>query len=98
MTVVRTLNIAEAKKHFSEIVQRAAFAGETTIITRRGKPMARLVPLTSAAQSLADLRGWIDDDDPFLAAIDDIVEQRQRHLPRVVSDLGTSAADRVAEP
>jgi len=94
----RSLNIAEAKKHFSEIVQRAAFAGETTVITRRGKPMARLVPLTSASQTLADLCGWLADDDPFFAAVEAIVERRQQHLPRVFSQLDASAADRVAEP
>ena len=37
------VSIAEAKARFSELVDRAA-AGETVRITRRGKPVARLVP------------------------------------------------------
>lgn len=37
------INIAEAKAHFSELVDRAE-AGETVEIMRRGKPVARLVP------------------------------------------------------
>jgi prevent-host-death family protein len=37
------VSIAEAKAHFSELVDRAE-AGETVRITRRGKPVARLVP------------------------------------------------------
>ena len=37
------INIAEAKAHFSELVERAE-AGETVVITRRGKLVARLVP------------------------------------------------------
>lgn len=37
------VNIAEAKAHFSELVDRAE-AGETVEIMRRGKPVARLVP------------------------------------------------------
>ena len=37
------INIAEAKAHFSELVERAE-AGETVDITRRGKLVARLVP------------------------------------------------------
>ena len=39
------ISIAEAKAHFSELVDRAE-AGETVRITRRGKPVARLVPET----------------------------------------------------
>jgi prevent-host-death family protein len=37
------VSIAEAKAHFSELVERAE-SGETVRITRRGKPVARLVP------------------------------------------------------
>jgi prevent-host-death family protein len=37
-------NIADAKAHFSDLVDRAE-AGETVEIMRRGKPVARLVPL-----------------------------------------------------
>ena len=37
------INIAQAKAHFSELVERAE-AGETVDITRRGKLVARLVP------------------------------------------------------
>jgi prevent-host-death family protein len=40
--MTRTLNIAEAKAHLSEIVASAA-AGEDIIIARAGKPMVRLV-------------------------------------------------------
>ncbi len=37
-------NIAEAKAHLSELVDRAE-AGETVEIMRRGKPVARIMPL-----------------------------------------------------
>ena len=37
------VNIAEAKAHLSELVERAE-AGDTVEITRRGRPSARLVP------------------------------------------------------
>lgn len=36
------VNIADAKAHLSELVERAA-AGDTVCITRRGKAMAKLV-------------------------------------------------------
>jgi prevent-host-death family protein len=37
-------NIAEAKAHLPELVERAS-AGETIIVARAGKPRARLVPI-----------------------------------------------------
>lgn len=38
------VNIAEAKAHFSELVDRA-LSGEEVIIARDGKPLLRLAPL-----------------------------------------------------
>jgi prevent-host-death family protein len=39
----RTLSVAEAKAHFSDCV-RTAEEGRSVVITRRGKPVAALVP------------------------------------------------------
>lgn len=39
-----TVNIHEAKTHFSSLVQRA-HDGEEIIVAKAGKPYARLVPL-----------------------------------------------------
>ncbi len=36
-----TVNLAEAKAHLSELVERAA-AGDTVCIVRRGKPVAQI--------------------------------------------------------
>ena len=41
---METVSIRMAKARFSELVERAA-AGEEIVITRRGRPVARLVPL-----------------------------------------------------
>ena len=38
------INAAEAKAHFSELLDRAA-SGEEIVIARSGKPVARLMPL-----------------------------------------------------
>jgi len=43
------LNVAEAKKKFSELLARVAFKGERFVITRRGKPMAALIGLEDLA-------------------------------------------------
>lgn len=47
MSRVETLNVAEAKARFPELVQRAA-GGEEIVIARNGVPQARLVPLAPA--------------------------------------------------
>lgn len=40
------ISLAEAKAHLSELVEQAA-NGEEVIITKRGKPVARLAPVQS---------------------------------------------------
>ncbi len=39
---MRTVSVAEAKAHLSELIDRVA-AGERLVITRRGKPVMELV-------------------------------------------------------
>jgi len=46
----------EAKTQLSRLVERAE-AGEDVILQRNGKPVARLVPITGEALSLASVRG-----------------------------------------
>ena len=42
---VKEVGVAEAKRRFSELLARAAFAGERFLIERRGKPIAALIGL-----------------------------------------------------
>jgi prevent-host-death family protein len=58
---MRTVSLAEAKAHFSELVTRVA-EGEEVVITRHGRPIVRLcgvdeakAPLVSRAQFRARL-------------------------------------------
>ena len=44
-----TVNIHEAKTHFSRLVEQAA-AGETVIIARAGKPIAKVSALDAPAE------------------------------------------------
>ncbi|HXH40095.1 MAG TPA: type II toxin-antitoxin system Phd/YefM family antitoxin [Thermoanaerobaculia bacterium] len=82
-----TINVAEAKKQLSTLLGRVAFGKETILIMRRGRPMARLIPPDDepVEPGLGAVRGWLSGDDPFLAAVDEIVTARVRHRPRVVS-------------
>ena len=82
---VASINVAEAKKRLSDLLGRVAYGGETVLITRRGRPMARLVPHDLQDDGLAKVRGWLDDKDPFFDHVDRIVAARARHRPRAYS-------------
>lgn len=84
------INVAEAKKHFSELLGRVAFGKKHVLITKRGKPMARLVPADEPDMHLGQAKGWLDGDDPFFDDIDRIIQNRMEHVPRVLR--GTSTA------
>ena len=79
-------SVAEAKKHFSEILGRVAYAGERIVISKRGKPVAVLVPLDQAFREdrLSKVEGWLDEDDPFFHIMADIVAERGEHIPRIL--------------
>jgi prevent-host-death family protein len=65
---MRTVNIHEAKTHFSRLVEAAA-NGETVIIAKAGKLLARLAPLEQPAaggkRRLGFMRGQITVPDDF---------------------------------
>lgn len=54
------MNLADAKARFSEVVDRAV-AGESVDILRRGKLVARVVPVERELQKIdvADLRAFV---------------------------------------
>ncbi len=52
---METLNIHAAKTHFSGLIERVE-TGETIIIARAGKPVAKLVPLEPEAKIKAKRR------------------------------------------
>ena len=79
-----TVNVAEAKKKVSELLGRVAFGKKHILITKRGKPMARLAPADEINLHLSNARGWLEDDDPFFAAIDRIIQDRAKHRPRTI--------------
>ena len=82
----KAINVADAKKHFSELLGQVAYTGKSFLITKRGKPMARLMPIQETHRHLADAKGWLDDDDPFFRAIENIVQTRGKHPPRVFAE------------
>ena len=63
------VNVHEAKTHLSRLLQRVA-AGEEIVISRAGKPIARLVPIRLAAERLLGMdRGLFEVPDDFDAPL-----------------------------
>lgn len=82
----KTFNVAEAKKHLSEILGRVAYGGERITISKRGKPLAILIPPSesSSEDHLVKTKGWLENDDPFFKLMDQVVRDRATHIPRVL--------------
>ena len=78
-----SVNVAEAKKHFSELLGKVAYGKEEIVITKRGRPMARLIPAEHSERHLGDVKGWLDENDPFFDNINLIIQDRKNHVPRV---------------
>ncbi|MEW5973920.1 MAG: type II toxin-antitoxin system prevent-host-death family antitoxin [Pseudomonadota bacterium] len=59
--MTQIINIQEAKTHLSRLLERA-HAGEEIILTKHGKPYARLMPLTPPGKRrLGFMKGHVDD-------------------------------------
>jgi prevent-host-death family protein len=67
---MRTVNIHEAKTHFSRLVDAAA-SGEEIVIAKAGKPTARLVPMerVKVTRRFGGLKGKIRVADDFDAPL-----------------------------
>jgi len=81
----KEVSVAEAKKHFSDLLGRVAYRGERITISKRGKPMAVLVPAAEVPgpKGIREIGGWLEASDPFFKVMDQIVSDRRKHLPRV---------------
>ncbi len=49
-----TVGAFEAKNNFSELIDRALHGGET-IVTKHGKPVAKIVPFVEESAEMADV-------------------------------------------
>ena len=52
--------------------------------------MVRLIRTDEINKELRNAKGWLDNDDPFFDEIDRIVQDRTKHVPRVLKE--TSSA------
>jgi prevent-host-death family protein len=86
------LGVAEAKKRFSELIDRVA-DGERILVTRRGRPVLALVhPEDVAAteprpKGLLSIVGLLADWDDFEETMAEVIASRQKAKDRPAPDL-----------
>ncbi|MFE5092951.1 type II toxin-antitoxin system Phd/YefM family antitoxin [Streptomyces sp. NPDC056638] len=75
MEAARQYNVHEAKTHFSRILEQVA-TGEEVVISKAGKPVAKVVPLRPAVRRTGrgSLKGQIRIADDFDNLPDDIAD------------------------
>jgi prevent-host-death family protein len=67
------INVHEAKTHFSKLLRRVA-AGEEIVISKAGKPVAKIVPICNRARRRFGVdRGVFEVPDDFDAPLPDKV-------------------------
>lgn len=68
--MTRSVGVHEAKTQLSRLLQEVR-AGEDVVITNRGEPVARLVPVTAPARQFGTDRGLFVVPDDFDAPLPD---------------------------
>lgn len=89
-----TLGVAEAKRRFSELIERVG-AGERIVVARHGRPVMALIPpgasgpapATGRPTGFATLAGALGDVDGFAQTMDEVVASRGDALDRPAPDL-----------
>ena len=88
MYIMQNVSVADARQHLSEILGKVAYGGEGFVITKKGRPMARLLPVIKSKSSdkkpktLADIKGWLANDDPFFRNLEVIRDLSRKQKPK----------------
>jgi antitoxin Phd len=64
--MINKITTADARKEFSNIINRVAFGNESFVLTRRGEPIAALVSLKEL-KLLQEIEDQIDINDAWMA-------------------------------
>ena len=73
---MRKTSLVEAKAHLSELVDRAEYKRQLTLICRHGKPAAAIVPVDVAALAIAKLSPRLSPDNA-MALLDRMAARMQ---------------------
>ena len=91
--MTESIDVAAAKSHFSDLLNRAAYSHERFLISKRGKPVAAIVSTADLAQlesgraepkGLLAAVGLFADVPEWEADMDVVIAARQRQQDRQV--------------
>jgi prevent-host-death family protein len=76
------ISATEAARHFSELLNRVRYRGESFTVERSGKPVCEIIPPESRSFTVADLSRLLKSlpvpDKKFRASVDRIIREQQR--------------------
>lgn len=79
------ISIADAKTHFSELINKVVYGHEEIVITKRGKPVAVISAPQIKDTGLASTQGWLEEEDVFFKEIEQIIEDRHSKKLRMAT-------------
>lgn len=82
----QTVSVADAKKYLSDILGRVTYGKETITITKRGKPVAEIIPVKEGGKPrhIIDVVGKIVAPSDFTKAIEKVIADRKKLKPRLL--------------
>jgi prevent-host-death family protein len=69
--VEKTIPITEAKAKLIAVADQVASTGEAIVVTRRGKPLVRVVPITPPPSLDGSVTFLVDEEDLIYAPLGD---------------------------
>jgi prevent-host-death family protein len=88
--IMTRLNVSKAREEFPELVNRAAYGNERTIVSRRGKDLAAVIPINDLRLLERLAREEMDrlDIEDARAALQEAEEKGTISLRDLMRDLG----------
>jgi prevent-host-death family protein len=95
---MRRLNVSKAREEFPEVVNRAAYAKERTIVSRCGKDLAAVIPIDDLR--LLERLAHEEMNRIDLEAAHPALAERGENIPleQVKKELGLSEPRRIRKP
>jgi prevent-host-death family protein len=83
-----SLSVSEAARHFADLLHRVRHEGEWALLTESGRPVARMLPASSAPRGADLALAWADcphlGDEEATSFDADVAESRNK-LPPLAS-------------
>lgn len=72
-----TVGVAAAKRDLTRLIDMVLRSGKSFVISRRGKPVVRIVPCEDRIGPVWDAKYTIPDSSPFWAAMKEVQARRK---------------------